>query len=258
MTSRDDIADWDRVAERYSNTVGRDDDSFYRRLAPLLWKQLGDVRGRRVLDLGCGHGWLAAKLAAEGARVTGIDGSQALIRTARDAYPELTFEVADLVEGLPEGHRDVEAVVSHMVLMDIPDLSRVLADVAAALVPGGLFLFSILHPCYFGQELGQDPAGGQWSRRVTGYLQREQRWIESYGGHTHYHRPLSWYIEQVADSGMVVTGLHEPPSLPHHRKPVEQWTDYERWFSTIPTMLAVACRTAPRAAGHAAPAAGTE
>ena len=247
MGSREDLEHWDRAAERYSSTVGGPDDSFYRRLAPFLWTQLGDIRGRRVLDLGCGHGWLAAKLAAEGANVTGIDGSAALVRTARTEHPGLTFDLADLVDGFPDGHGRFDAVVSHLVLMDLPDLDRLLTGVAAALVPGGLFLFSILHPCYFGQELGHDPDSGQWSRRVTRYLRHEQRWIDSYGGHTHYHRPLSWYVEQVTGHGMAVTGLHEPPSLPHHGKPAEQWTEYERWFSAIPTMLAVACRTLPPA-----------
>ena len=42
--------------------------------------------------------------------------------------------------------------------------------------------------------------------------------------------------------GLAVTGLHEPPTLPSHTRPPAQWTGYERWFSTIPTMLAVACR----------------
>jgi hypothetical protein len=74
---------------------------------------------------------------------------------------------------------------------------------------------------------------------VTGYLDHETRWIESFGGHHHYHRPLSWYAERLTDHSLAITGLHEPPSLPQAETPETEWTDYQKWFSTIPTMLAV-------------------
>lgn len=54
--------------------------------------------------------------------------------------------------------------------------------------------------------------------------------------------PLSWYIELLTRNGLAVTGLHEPPTLPSHSGPDNEWTGYERWFATIPTMLAIACR----------------
>jgi SAM-dependent methyltransferase len=142
-----------------------------------------------VLDLGCAHGWLTAKLHHVGGDVVGIDGSAALIATARATYPELEFQVHDLTGGLPTSPAAYDRIVSHMVLMDLPDLAPMLADVATALAPTGVFVFSILHPCFFGQPPVKDPVTGQWERRVRGYLDHEERWIESFGGHTHYHRP---------------------------------------------------------------------
>jgi hypothetical protein len=68
------------------------------------------------------------------------------------------------------------------------------------------------------------------------------RYAEQVSGHRHCHRPLSWYVEQLVRHGFVLTGLHEPPALPHHLRPEAEWTAYERWFSRIPTMLAVACQ----------------
>lgn len=242
VSSGEDLVRWDRVADTYAQTVGGDDDSFFRRFAPFLWRELGDVQGLRVLDLGCGHGWLTAKLHHVGGDVVGIDGSAALIATARATYPELEFQVHDLTGGLPSSPGAYDRIVSHMVLMDIPDLAPMLADVATALAPNGVFVFSILHPCFFGQPPVKDPVTSQWERRVRGYLDHEQRWIESFGGHTHYHRPLSWYFDQLADHGLAVTRLHEPPTLPSHTRPTDEWNDYERWFAAIPTMIAISCR----------------
>ncbi len=118
--------------------------------------------------------------------------------------------------------------------------------VATALEPTGSFVFSFLHPCFFGRRPVEDPVTGMWSRHVNGYLAHEQRNVQSFGGHTHYHRPLSWYATSLADHGLAITGLDEPRTLPSHNRPESEWSDYERWFATIPTMIAVACHRLPR------------
>jgi len=234
-----DLAAWDRSARTYASTVGGPDDSFRRRFEPFLdrWLPPGTPD---VLDLGCGHGWLAASLAGRGARVVGVDGSAELVARARADHPGVRFEVADLTAGLPAGLPDhVDVAVSHMVLMDLPELDRLLADVAARLTEDGVLVASILHPAFFRQQPVYD---AERHRRVTGYLGHEEWWIDDFGGHRHYHRPLAWYVHRLRDAGLAVVDLDEPPSLPHHRVPQDAWTDDERWFATIPTMLSFAAR----------------
>jgi SAM-dependent methyltransferase len=245
MTSRDDLTRWDGVAAQYAATVGGEVDSFYRRFSPFLWDQLGDTNlaGKRVLDLGCGHGWLASILTDHGADVVGIDGSEALIKKARADYPGIEFEVHDLTEPLPKSIGLVDAVIAHMVLMDVPDIDQIMASVADVVPPGGLFLFTILHPSFFNQPVvakGDD----QWVREVTGYLAECQWTVTSFGGHTHYHRPLARYVQSAAAHNLVVTGLDEPPSLPIEPLPESEWDQYQKWFSSIPTMLSIACTKA--------------
>ncbi|HEX6683849.1 MAG TPA: class I SAM-dependent methyltransferase [Candidatus Limnocylindrales bacterium] len=242
----DDIGLWDKAADRYAQQVDGANDSFYRRLSPFLWQTLGDVTGQRLLDLGCGHGWLAEQLRLAGATVTGIDGSVELLRHARTAYPHIGFIAHDLTTGLPRPAQTYDGVVAHMVLMDLPDLGSLIADVGACLTRDGVFVFSILHPSFFGQTPVEDATTGERYRRVTGYLHHERRWITSFGGHHHYHRPLSWYVDLLARNDLVVTGLHEPPTLPAHLNPEAEWTGYERWFAGIPTMLAISCRLGTR------------
>ena len=57
--------------------------------------------------------------------------------------------------------------------------------------------------------------------------------------------PLSWYIDLICRNGLVVTGLHEPPTLSAAEIPAAERTGYQRRFGTIPTMLAVSCRKLP-------------
>ncbi len=162
MSAEDDISRWNAVADAYADATGPAGDSFYRRLRPFLDEQLPDLPGARVLDLGCGHGWLAGELAARGADAVGVDGSAALLDRARTEHPGVRFLEADLVQGLPAGlvAEGFDAVVAHMVVMDVPELSALFADVARALAPGGVFVASLLHPAYFSHDVdGPDRRG---------------------------------------------------------------------------------------------------
>jgi 2-polyprenyl-3-methyl-5-hydroxy-6-metoxy-1,4-benzoquinol methylase len=245
--SEQDLALWDAAAATYAERVGGQSDTFYRRIRTFLWSTLGDVRGLDLLDLGCGHGWLAEEFRQAGAHVTGIDGSAALLAEARERYPEIRFLQHDLARGLPEAPEAdsppsrYDRIVAHMVLMDVPELDRLLDAVAKALRPGGIFVFSILHPAFYSRPIVDDPATGERYRKIPDYLTHETRRVTSFGGHQHYHRPLSWYVDRLVSHGLLVSGLLEPPSLPQADIPEDQWDDYQHWFSRIPTMLAMSC-----------------
>src|SRR6266550_1173373 len=74
---------WDSIADDW---VAHADTNDYRNfyLMPRMFALLGDVRGKHVLDLGCGEGGYARELAKRGATVTGVDGSARLIEVARE------------------------------------------------------------------------------------------------------------------------------------------------------------------------------
>lgn len=242
MDSTEDIGRWDAVADEYADVAGQPQDSFFRRAEPALEAAIGSPSGQRILDVGCGHGWLASRYAARGAQVVGIDGSRRLIDKAQAQPSNVRWVVHDLDTGLPPGLAMFDAAVAHMVLMDLPRLSPLLSDLHQALRPGGVFVATILHPAFFNQTVEQADDGA-WFRRVTGYLTHERWRIDSYGGHWHYHRPLEYYIGELITAGFVITGLSEPRSLPHDLLDESDWSDYQRWFTDIPTMLTLQAQT---------------
>jgi SAM-dependent methyltransferase len=241
--STEDLKAWDSVAATYATQVGVDGDTVYQRFEPFLWQHLGDdLTGQRVLDSGCGHGWLSALIAARGAEVVGVDGSTALVEIARHDHPTLTFEVVDLVEGLP-AHLEAptfDRVLAHMVVMDLPELDRLGESLARCVDPTGVVALTLLHPAFFMQRPVEDVEGGDHHRKVRGYLQHEERWVESFGGHRHYHRPLGFYVDWMVRHGFALVELFEPP-VPL-AKPEAEWTDYDHWFTQIPTMVGLAFR----------------
>lgn len=82
-------------------------------LLPTVLKWLKDAKVRRVLDLGCGNAAATKELQANGMNVSGIDSSQSGIALARNAYPGMDLECADLLQPLPDRMRgQYDAVVS--------------------------------------------------------------------------------------------------------------------------------------------------
>jgi 2-polyprenyl-3-methyl-5-hydroxy-6-metoxy-1,4-benzoquinol methylase len=89
--------------------------------------------GARVLDVGCGNGYLALRLAADSrAEVLGVDIVPANVEKARrlHAHPRARFEVADILADVPPGGFDVVAMSN--VLEHLPDRSALLRRLAAA------------------------------------------------------------------------------------------------------------------------------
>ena len=213
----DDLAAWDGVAGAYADQPQVD------WFEEFIDRHLGDVAGKRVLDLGCGHGWFSNELHARGADVVGVDGSAQLLDIARSRYPHVTFEQRDLRRGY-DGEFD--AVVALMVLMDLPDLSALRLRVRN----GGVFVATLLHPAFFLQKT-VDEADGRGYRQVRGYLEDEAWWLDSFGGHWHYHRPLGSYVSWLASCGLGLVELFEPEAAV-----------YEGWRRKIPTRLGLAAR----------------
>ncbi len=103
-------------------------------LVSLLEPRVGD----RILDIGCGTGHLTSQIADSGAQVVGVDRSPAMIAAARQAYPNLKFDVADARE-LPF-QDEFDAVFSNAALHWIHEPELVIRNIWKALRPAGRFV----------------------------------------------------------------------------------------------------------------------
>jgi 2-polyprenyl-3-methyl-5-hydroxy-6-metoxy-1,4-benzoquinol methylase len=117
-------------------------------ILPHLLLLLGNVTGRLVLDAGCGEGYLARILAAQGGQVTGIDLAPRLIELgrARDPAGVIEYRVADLSAPMPENAGRFDAVVSYMVLNDVEDYRGFAATLAQSLKSGGPAVLALNNP----------------------------------------------------------------------------------------------------------------
>lgn len=125
----------------------------------LLVRTLGDVRGRRVVDVGCGTGRMARFFAAAGAReVVGVDFSPSTVAAARaetshtsQADAKIRFAVGDVVAGLDDvgaGTFDDAVVLGclSVACRDEASLEKAMGNVARLVKPGGRVL--IMEPIH--------------------------------------------------------------------------------------------------------------
>ena len=138
-------------------------------------QELGDVRGKTLLQLQCHFGLETLSWAREGAIVTGIDFSQPAIEAAqslaRETGIEASFITSD-VYALPDVlEEQFDIVISaYGTLNWLPDVER-WAEIAASLVrPGGTFYLVEFHPC--SRVFDDDPDGTDLPVRFPYFSQR--------------------------------------------------------------------------------------
>lgn len=128
---------WSTRAAHYQNATAR----ATLQTIPALLDQARLFPGARVLDAGCGPGYVAGCAHLLGAETEGIDFAQGMIDQARKTFPNLTFSLGD-VEDLPAPDHTFDAVLSNIVLFHVTDPARAMAQAHRVLKPGGRFVFS--------------------------------------------------------------------------------------------------------------------
>jgi ubiquinone/menaquinone biosynthesis C-methylase UbiE len=181
---------------------------------PALQALLPDLRGRNVLDLGCGFGWLCRWARENGAaHVLGIDVSEKMLAQAGATTPdaEITYTREDMERlELPPAAFDI--VYSSLALHYVVNLDGLLSRVYRSLVEGGSLVFSVEHPIYTAPA---DPGwlvadGGRKVWPVDRYLDEGPRstdWLTK--GVIKQHRTLATYLNLLLRSGFALSHVEE-------------------------------------------------
>jgi SAM-dependent methyltransferase len=212
------------------------DAEYEEQIIPLAAHELAGAR--RVLDVGCGDGQISRVLAAAGADVVGVDptANQIGVAKARAGGPTYARATADR---LPFTAACFDAAVACLVFEHIDAVDESIAEVARVLKPGGRFSFFLNHPLLQTPGSGWiddhiiDPPEQYW--RVGPYLVESES-IEQVelGVYIRFvHRPLSRYLNSLAERGLVLERMVEPA-------PPQGFLDRAREYpdaATIPRLL---------------------
>ena len=248
---------WDQKARFWDKLHGERGNLFHRRLVePALLSLLKPQPGERMLDVACGNGVVARRLAADGVRVTAIDFSAPMIELAQERGSPgavIDYRVGDATDesGLLElGISQYDAVVSTMALMDMPAIAPLFAASRQLLRDGGRLVFVTMHPAFnsnnpvfIHEKEDRDGSVSEYhALRLRYYLDMPP--VPGSGApdeptpHLYYHRSLSQLLQPAFAAGFALDALLEPAFMPEDAAGDDElnWTR----FTQFPPLLA--CR----------------
>jgi ubiquinone/menaquinone biosynthesis C-methylase UbiE len=229
---------WNEAAESYVEFV-RGGKNYYSEYlnGPALKRMIGDVDGKKVLDIGCGEGYFSRIFATAGAKVTGVDLSDALIRAAAEEEERhplgVKYFVADAADLSFLESESFDLAFCYMALMDIEDYEGAISEASRVLKTGKRFVVLIEHPCFSFVRVLNGKVVSDWETRtledgskeytyywVSNYLRSHSyraKWkhnrLQSSFVTTGFHRPLSDYVNALTKHGLIITRFDEPKPL---------------------------------------------
>ena len=224
---------WDRNADFWDERMGEGNEFHKFLIEPTQLKLLSLSAGERVLDIGCGNGQFARKMASLGCEVVAVDAAPRMIENARQRTPadaeyggRLRYGVVDASDEaamLALGEGEFEAAVCTMALMDIASIEPIAKTVKRLLKADGRFVFSVMHPCFnstdgFTQVFEREQRDGEiiarLSVKMTEYIRpHTYKGLAMVGQpvpQNYFHRPLSVLLGVFFNAGFVVNAIEEP------------------------------------------------
>jgi SAM-dependent methyltransferase len=252
---------WNANAAFWDERMGAEGNDF---VNVLLWppteRLLAPRPGERVLDIACGTGIYARRLAALGAEVVACDFAAQMIEAARRRAAgqpgQVTFHVLDATDEaalLTLGEGSFDGALCQMALMDMAEIDPLMRAMPRLLRPGGRFVFSVTHPCF--NNASAVHVGEMEDRDgsvATTYAVKVSRYMTASVAHglgivgqpkpqLYFDRPLHMLLGAAFSAGLVLDALEErsfPPDHPAGRFPLG-WSGR---FSEIPPVLVARLR----------------
>jgi SAM-dependent methyltransferase len=250
---------WNANAGFWDDYMGEEGNHFHRELVAPAAERLLSVRpDESVLEIACGAGLFARRLAELGARVVATDFSDAFLERARlrtaafaDRIVLRNADATDLGQLLALGEGSFDAIVCNMAIMDIAAVDPLFEAARRLLKPGGRFVFTICHPCFnssgTARAAEQRDAQGKieilHSIKVTRYRTLDVDLGIGIDGQPrpqyYFERPLASLLGAAFAHGLVMDDIEEPYFSPPGRedKPLSM-----RRFEETPMVLAARLR----------------
>jgi SAM-dependent methyltransferase len=187
-------------------------------IMPFTFKQLGNVSGKNILDLGCGEGGYSRELARKGASVTGVDCAENAIRYcvsyAEREQLKIIYHVRNSGDLYGIGDDTFDIVLASMMLMDCEDFEGTINEIVRVLKPSGKLFASVCHPCFhYSGGIGRQDKGLDKKIVVSNYYHPAEWEAPLSSGSVNVvwrHRTIEDYVKTFLKCGLTITDLHEP------------------------------------------------
>jgi len=220
---------WDRLAEWWDDKIGDGNEFQDYLIEPATERLLALKSGEQVLDIACGAGRFARRMASVGAIVTAIDQAERFLNRARgrtiennDRIQYVKIDATNQMAILSLGKGRFDAAVCTMALMDMPSITPLISSLPKLLKPRGRFVFSVTHPVF--NSGTARPVAEQYEHdgqivvrsgiTVTDYA--EPYTYKGFGipgqpePQYYFHRPINLLFNTCFKYGFVLDDMEEP------------------------------------------------
>ncbi|WP_130838529.1 class I SAM-dependent methyltransferase [Lachnoclostridium sp. Marseille-P6806] len=219
--------DWNSMAKAYEEFNNAEDSYSFNIEWPCIKDLLPDLRGKTIVDLGCGTGIFTFLLEkSDPSKLIGIDLSEEMLQIARDkakvSNSKAEFILHDAATCKEVIEEPVDFIFSSTTSHYIENLGHLFENVAKSLKDGGECVFSIIHPVYSAMYPvehadGSFPEDEEWNVRYLDKSMRSyiQPWLEYndvYENHLSksYHHTMSDYMNAIIAAGLSIEQVCEP------------------------------------------------
>ncbi|MDD6189697.1 MAG: class I SAM-dependent methyltransferase [Clostridiales bacterium] len=228
---------WNKMAKAYEEFTSGDNSYSNTIEWPCIQKMLPDIKGKSVIDLGCGSGRYTFLLEeAQPRKVVGVDISDEMLRLAREKAEargsSALFIKGDLNDFVPDDQYDVvfSSTMSHYIV----DLFPLFANIYDMLTYRGIGIISVMNPIYSAQYPIKN---GEWNVRYLDKSERSyvQPWCEGDDDleqllSCSYHHTFSDYMNAIIHNGLTILEMQEP--LPPESWKSEAPSRYDAFIET--------------------------
>ena len=208
---------WDQIAEhRHYQLVSGEDHTFNELLLPQLneiLRDLDNIIDYKVIDIGCGTGFLTEILSHQVKRIVGIDPSQKSISIAKDYVKDIQNAWVECVsiEDFAQHHREeFDLAIAHMTLQAIEDLDKAISGISNTLKTNGWFIFSIPHPCFW-HNIKSKVGDDNFHYHIPSIHENTFRFSEDLQFEVPYfHRSLDSYCSTLRSYDLSIIDIYEP------------------------------------------------
>lgn len=156
------ITSWQKNASEWIKTVQSNAIPSRKFTNPAILEAITTLDGQKIVDIGCGEGWLTREMGKLGWKATGVDAIGALIQEAKnkgsESYHVLTFE--DIATGTPIPNEPFDVGVFNFCLYLKEDLIPLLENTLNNISDSGSIVIQTLHPYFLIQN--ELPYQSQW------------------------------------------------------------------------------------------------
>lgn len=185
--SKEILDSWNKNADEWIKVIQNDAIPSRKFTNKAILEMVSELDGKKMVDIGCGEGWLTREMGKLGWEATGLDAIESLVLEAQkksdESFHVLTYE--EIIDGKPMPNASFDAAVFNFCLYLKDGLTELLSNTIKQLSPNGTLVIQTLHPFFLLQN--GLPYKSQWL---------SDSWKGLPGDFTDGH---SWYARTLED-----------------------------------------------------------